>query len=181
MAWERCASELSTLLFQGCIKSKRTWGGHGLPVLHPADAGPQALVVPCPRQRLSTQIHRERIKPTLLSPGKLNANIARAVRLAQAHRLWDLALAFACPSLVRLQNRAEKRCFWSGSKCVLQSCLNIAQGNRNAEQGSEHSKNNMGLAAHSSASSPSLQPGPRDAGQAEQARAVPEPRNTPGA
>lgn len=34
----------------------------------------------------------------LLSPGKPSANIARAIRLAQAHRPWDLVLAFTCPS-----------------------------------------------------------------------------------
>lgn len=75
----------------------------------------------------------------------------------------------------------KKSCFWSWSKRVLQSCLNIAQGNRNAGQSSERSKNNTGLTAHSSASSPSLQPGPRDAGLAEQDRAVPQPRSTLGA
>lgn len=110
--------------------------------------------MPCARQSLFTQIHQENIKLMLLSPGKPNVSIARAVCLAQAHRPWDLALAFPCPSLVRLQSHAAKICFWSGNKCVLQSCLNIAQGNRNAGQGCEHSKNNTGLAARSSASSP---------------------------
>lgn len=122
------------------------WGPCLPAELHPADDHrmPRALAVPFASRRLSTQIHQERIKLTLLSPGKPNANIARAVRLAQAHRSRELALAFACPSLVRLQSRAEKRCFWSRSKCVLRSCLNIAQGNRNAGQSSEHNKNNMG-------------------------------------
>lgn len=82
------------------------------------------------------------------------------------------------PLLSGFRVRQKKRWVWSGSKRVLQSCLNIAQGNRNAGQGSEQSKNNTGLTAHSLASLPSLQP---DAGQAEQAGAVPEPSSVPGA
>lgn len=126
-------------------------------------------------------IHPNPLGEDQANRGQPSSSITYAVCLAQAHRAQDFALASGCSSLVRLQSCAEKRCFWRGSKCVLQSCLNIAQGNRNAGQGSEHSKKATGLTAHSSASLPSLQPARRDAEKAEQARAVLEPESMPGA
>lgn len=79
-------------------------------------------------------------------------------------------------SLVGIQSCRKMALEWERA---LQSCLNIAQGKRNAGARPGCSKNSPEPAAHSSASFGTARS--QASGQAQQARAVPEPGSVPDA